>query len=238
MKSSVFDSSQRSAAKVFGLTYLPSFMLLAAVNFGILQPLLSAPEPAQIARNILANEMLFRASLVGFIFFSAGVFVQSTSLYVILKSVDRNLALFAAFSRLAFGCVWILIVLNLFTALRLLSHPEYAGIPSDQLPVLARLYLSGFDQYYVGLFFWSMASAVGACLWFKSRHIHRALAMFGILASAWCVGCTIALFISPGFSKTVNLWWFDVPMVLFEIILSLLLLFRGLRSRDREPAPP
>ena len=127
-------------------------------------------------------------------------------------------------------------VLNLFTALRLLSHPEYAGIPSDQLPVLARLFLSGFDQYYVGLLFWSLASGVGACLWLRSRYINRVLAAFGVLASVWCVGCTIALLISPGFSKTVNLWLFDTPMVLFEIILSFLLLVRGLRSRDREPA--
>jgi len=56
------------------------------------------------------------------------------------------------------------------------------------------------------------------------------------LASAWCVYCTIALFVFPDFSKTVNLWWFDTPMVLFEIVLSFLLLFRGMRSRDREPA--
>jgi hypothetical protein len=27
----------------------------------------------------------------------------------------------------------------------------------------------------------------------------------------------------------VNLWWFDTPMALFELALSFLLLFRGLR---------
>ena len=237
MTSSSFDSSQRNAAKVFGLSYLPSFLLLAAVNFGILQPLLSEPDPAQIARNILTHETLFRAGLVGIMLYSVGVLVQSTSLYVILKSVDRNLALFATFSRLAQGYIWLLVVLNLFTALRLLSHPEYAALPSDQLPALARLYLSGFDQYYVGLLFWSLASGVGAYLWLKSHYIHSAVAAFGVLASAWCVGCTIALFIFPDFSKTVNLWWFDMPMVLFEIVLSFLLLFRGLRTRDRESIP-
>ena len=237
MTSRSFDSSQSNAAKVLGLSYLPSFLLLAAVNFGILQPLLSGPDPAQIARNILTHETLFRAGLVGIMLYSVGVLVQSTSLYVILKSVDRNLALFATFSRLAQGYIWLLVVLNLFTALRLLSHPEYAALPSDQLPALARLYLSGFDQYYVGLLFWSLASGVGAYLWLKSHYIHSALAAFGVLASAWCVGCTIALFIFPDFSKTVNLWWFDMPMVLFEIVLSFLLLFRGLRTRDRESIP-
>ena len=233
----VFDRSQRNAAKAFGLTYLLSFVLIAAANFGIFQPLLSALDPAQIAHNILTNQTLFRVSLVGFLLYAVGILVLSSSLYVTLKPIGQNLALFAAFSRLAHGFVWLLIVINLFTALRLLTYPEYAGIPSDQLPVLARLYLSSFDQFYVGELFWAMASGVGAYLWLKSRYIHRALATFGILASAWCVGCVFALFISPGFSKAVNLWWFDMPMVLFEIGLSFLLLYRGLRSGDHEPSP-
>ena len=235
---SVFDRSQRSAAKVFGLTYLLSFVLITTANFGILQPLLSSSDPAEIARNILMNQTPFRVSLVGFLLYAVGIVVLSSSLYAILKPVGRSLALFAAFSRLAYGFVWLLIVINLFTALRLLSYPEYAGIPSEQLPVLARLYLSSFDQFYVGELFWAMASGVCAYLWLKSRYIHRALAIFGILASAWCVGCVIALFISPDFSETVNLWWFDMPMVLFEISLSFLLLYRGLRSGDQEPVLP
>jgi len=237
MTYSLFDSSQRKAAKVFGLVYLPSFLLLAAINFGVLQPTITGPDSAQIARHILDRETLYRAGLVGFMFYCVAVLMISTSLYVILKSVDRNLALFATFSRLVFGFIWLLVVLNLFTALRLLSQPEYMGFPPDQLPVLARLFLSGFDQYYLGLLFWSLASGVGAYLWYRSRYINRALAAFGILASVWCAGCTIALFIVPGFSKTVNLWWFDTPMVLFEIVLSFQLVFLGLRSQDLEPAP-
>ena len=127
--------------------------------------------------------------------------------------------------------------LNHFTALRLLSRPEYAGIPADQLPVLARLYLSGFDQYYVGLLFWSLGATVGAFLWLKSRYVPGALAAFGILASAWCAACTIVLLILPDFSGVLNLWWFDSPMALFEIALSLLLLFRGLRPSGPAPQP-
>lgn len=70
---------------------------------------------------------------------------------------------------------------------------------------------------------------MGAYLWLKSRYVPRSLAAFGLLASAWCTACTFALFLFPEFSKAVNLWWFDTPMVLFEIALSFLLLFRGLR---------
>jgi hypothetical protein len=54
-------------------------------------------------------------------------------------------------------------------------------------------------------------------------------AAFGALASAWCAACTFALFLVPDFRNVVNLWWFDMPMALFEIALGFLLLFSDLR---------
>ena len=66
-------------------------------------------------------------------------------------------------------------------------------------------------------------------LWLKSRYIPAALALFGVAASAWCAFCTMAYIISPTFENVVNLWWFDLPMAVFYLILSIWLLVRGLR---------
>lgn len=229
MTPNAVDSSQRIAAKIFGLTYVPCFVLVVAVNFGVLQPLIGGVDPEDAARNILANATLFRVGALGFLLYCVGVLVLSSALYVVLRPVDKNLALLAAISRLVHGFTWLLVTLNLFTALRLLSRPEFAGLPPDQLSILARLYLSGFDQYYVGLLFWSLGATISAYLLLKSRYIPRALAVFGLLASAWCAACTLVLFVFPGFPKVVNLWLFDSPMVLFEIGVSAVLVFRGLR---------
>jgi hypothetical protein len=73
-------------------------------------------------------------------------------------------------------------------------------------------------------------------LWFKSRYIPRALAAFGIISSVWCVICAFAFIAIPHFDATVGLWWFDVPMVIFEMALGFWLLFRGLRpARMADP---
>jgi hypothetical protein len=230
MRSSGIDGSQRKAAGIAGFAYLLSFVTVVSVNFGIFARLIVSADPEQTARNILAHETLFRVGLAGDVLYCIAVLVVSAALYVVLEPVDRTLALVAAFGRLIHGFTWLLVTVNLFTALRLLSRPEYARVfPPDQLPVLARLYLSGFDQYYVGLLFWSLATTAGAYLWLKSAYVPSALAAFGVLASAWCAACTFVLFLFPDFPKLVNLWWFDVPMVLFEITLSVLLLIRGLR---------
>ena len=162
--------------------------------------------------------------------YCVGVVVLLTALYIILKPVSQNLALLSAFGRLVHGLTWLLVTINLFTALRLLSDADYSRVLGrDQVSTWAQLYLNGFDAYYVGLLFWGLGSTVGSYLWFKSNYIPRALAAFGLISSAWCAACTFVFYIFPDFPKIVNLWLFDSPLGIFELALSFWLLFKGLR---------
>jgi hypothetical protein len=63
-------------------------------------------------------------------------------------------------------------------------------------------------------------------LWLNSRYIPRALAVFGVISSAWCVARTLAFYIFPKFADVVNLWWFDMPMEIFDAVTSFWLLFK------------
>jgi hypothetical protein len=230
MTKSAIDGSQRKAARIAGLAFPVSFVTVVAVNFGIFFRLIVVGNPAETARNILAHETLFRIGIAGDLVYCVGVVVLLTALYIVLKPVDQNLALLAAFGRLVHGFTYLLVAINLFTALRLLSGTDYSrAFGPDQLPVLARLYLSGFDQYYVGLLFWALGATVGSYLWFKSNYIPKAMAAVGVLSSAWCAACTFILLIFPGFRSVVNWWWYDSPMGIFELALSFWLLFKGLR---------
>jgi hypothetical protein len=227
---STIDESQRTAARIAGLAFPISFATVVAVNFGIFARLIVRGNPAETARNILAHETLFRIGVAGDMAYCVGVVVLLTALYVILKPVGQTLALIAACGRLVHGLTWILVTLNLFTVLRLLSDADYSrAFGPDQLAALARLYLSGYDAYYVGLLFWGLGVTVASYLWFKSNYIPRALAAFGVISSAWCAACTFAFYIFPDFAKVVNLSWFDSPMAIFELVLSFWLLFKGLR---------
>ncbi len=235
------DESQQTAAKVAGAAYLITFAIVVYVNFGIHQRLIVARDAAATARNIMAHQRLFRIGMAGDVVYCAGVVVLLTALYVVLRPVNRGLALLAAFWRLAWVFVWLLMTLNLFDALRVLNGPEYMrAFETERLQALARLYLgTSFDYYYVGLLFGALASTVCGYLWFKSRYIPRTLAAFGVISSAFCVACTFALYIFPSFDKIVNLWWFDTPMGIFDITLSFWLLFKGLRLPEaalRTPA--
>ncbi len=230
MTTSSIDKSQRTAAKVVAFAYLITFITVIYTHYGILWRLITG-NAAETARNILANEQLFRIGLAGNLIFCVGVFVLLTALYVVLKPVNRGVALLAAFWWLVWVFMWFLMTLNHFDALRLLHGGDpLQAFGADQLQALASFYLhKGFDCYYIGLLFWGLASTACACLWFKSRYIPRVLAAFGIVSSAFAVACSFALFIDPSFDKIVGLGWFDSPMGLFDIALSFWLLFKGLK---------
>ena len=246
MTISPIDNSQRTAAKVAGLAYLITFATVVYVHYGILWRITTG-NAAETARNILAHETLFRIGIAGNIFYCTGIFVLLTALYVVLKPINKGLALLATFWWLAWVFLWLLMTLNLFDALRILRGGDswqaiepalLQAFEPDRLQALASFYLhKGFDCYYVGLLFWGLASTVCACLWFKSRYIPRALAAFGVLSSAFAVACTFTFFIFPGFDKIVGLGWFDSPMGLFDIALGFWLLFKGLKTPAAAEAP-
>jgi hypothetical protein len=229
MAPTLIDNSQRTAAKVAAVTYLITFATVVYVHYGILWRLMTL-DAAETARNILAHETLYRIGVAGTVLFSVGVIALLTALYRVLKPVNKGLALMAAFSWLVWALMWLLMALNYFHALRLFKGAEYLKVFSaEQLQAWAIFYFrTGFDVYYIGLLFWGLASTICACLWFKSRYIPRALSAFGVLSSAFAVACTLALFIDPNFDKIVGLGWFDSPLGLFDIALSLWLLIKGL----------
>ncbi|PYL50242.1 MAG: hypothetical protein DMF33_13330 [Verrucomicrobia bacterium] len=131
--------------------------------------------------------------------------------------------------------LWLIAPLNSLAALRLLGDAPYLKIfEPDRLQTLARVQLAGsFDDYYVGLPLFGLAATICAWLWFKSNYIPGGLALYGVISSAWCVVCAFVYLIFPHFNKIVNDWWFDFPMALFELIVSVWLLIKGLK-----PAAP
>src|SRR5213595_1710414 len=229
------DNTQRTAAKVAGWSGLLTFAIVVFGNYVLLNPLLVAGDAAATAQNVVAHQTQLRITIVCFLTYSLGVVVLLTALYVILKPINPGLALIGALFRLVFALLWLLAPLNLLGALRLLSNASYLQVfEPDRLQAMARLHIgANFDAYYVGLPFFGLAATVCAWLWVKSNYVPKGLAIFGVIASAWCVLCAFIFLIFPHVNKVVNDYLFDSPMALFELIVSFWLLFKGLK-----PVPP
>ena len=231
-------SALRTAARVAGVTGLLTIAIAVFSHYAVSPQIVVAGDVAATAANIVAHEDLFRLNVVCQILHGVGVLVVTAALYTVLKPVSGGLAFLAALCRLVYGLMWILNAVSAFTALRLLSGASYLqSFEADRLQALSKVYLSaGFDAYYTGLPFYGLASMLCAWLWFKSYTIPRALAGFGVIASAWCVLTAFAFLLSPAFGKAINLYSLDSPMGAFEIGLSIWLVFRGLRQPEpRQP---
>src|SRR6266550_1661732 len=169
------DNSQRTAAKVAGVTGLLAFILVVFGNYVLLNPLIVPRNAVDTARNILAHETQFRLALICFVTYGIGAIVLSTALYVILAPINRCLALAGALFRLVFAMLWLIAPLNSLAALRLLGDASYLKVlEPDRLQALARVQIAGsFDDYYVGLPFFGLAATVCAWLWLSRITFRR-----------------------------------------------------------------
>ena len=213
-------------------------MIVVIGNYALLNPLIVPRNAADTARNILAHETQFRIALICFLTYSTSVVILLTALYVIFKPVNHGLALAGALFRFVFASLWLLSTLNLLAALRLIHGANYLQVfESDRLQAVARTYLAaGFDDYYIGLPFFALAATVCAWLWLKSNYIPAWLTWFGLISSAWCVFCAFVYLIFPNFEKSVDPYWFDSPMALFELVVSVWLLTKGLPTSKASKA--
>ena len=95
------EPAQHTAAKVAGFLYL---FIMATGIFGesyVRGQLIVGGDAVQTARNIAASERLFRISIASDLITVVGAVILVWALYVVLKPINRDVALLAAFLRLA-----------------------------------------------------------------------------------------------------------------------------------------
>jgi len=228
----VIDQSQRKAAIVAGFSLIFAIAIVVISNYSVGFRYI-VEDPAETARNMLEHETAFRFNIFCNLIYLVTLILMSTSLYVILKPVNKNLALAAALTRFLWASMWAIMALNTFNAFRLLGDADFLKVfETDQLQALSRLNLnSSWYAYYVALPFWGLASTIISYLLFKSKYIPKTLAAFGIITSVWCVFCAFTYIIFPDYGEIVHLGLFDVPLTIFEITLGFWLLIKGLKAQ-------
>jgi hypothetical protein len=225
------DASQRKAAKVVGFTYL--FVLFPAVfaEFYVRGQLLVFDNAAQTALNIVAHERLFRLGIASNLIAFALDIVLITALYVVLKPVNRSLALLAVGWGLIETSILVTVTLNDLDVLQALSGANYLqAFEAGQLQALSRLSIIAHNTTYtVGLVFAGLRSIAFCYVWLRSGYIPKLLAGLGIIASLLMGACAFLFIISPALQKTIPVEVYGGPIFLFELSMGLWILFKKLR---------
>ncbi len=227
---STIEPAQHAAAKVVGFLYLLA-MALSIFGESIRGRFIIPRDAVKTAMNISGSEALFRLSIVGDLLVYVCDIVLFWGLYVILRRINRDVALLASFFRLVETAIIGVTTLTAFIVLRLLSGADYLqAIDAVQLRALARGFLSLYGiGLSIGFVFLGCGSAVFSYLWLKSRYIPRGLAALGIFASLLLGIMSLVTMVFPLVWDRVGMIYM-MPMGLYEVGLGLWLLIKGLKA--------
>ncbi len=218
-------SSVQSYARVAGVLLLVS---VVAGSFGELYApsnIIVSGDAAATARNLIAFESLFRVGFAAYLVEAICDITLALIFYMLLKPVDRNLALLAAFFGLVSTAVFAVSELFYFAAPLFLGDAEYlkAFTPS-QRNTLALLSLRFYG--YSGalpMALYGLASVLRGYLIFRSSFLPRLLGVLLAIGGLGFVTRTLAFILAPAYASDGLL----VPMAPAGVSLVVWLLAKG-----------
>ena len=222
-------TSLSTAALIAGLALLTMAIAAPFAELFVFPKLIIPANAVETAENILANQTLFRAALVGYLITFLCDLLAAWALYVLLKPVDENLSLLTAWCRLVYTVIAIVAFLNLVTVVQLLnSSISSTGFDSGQFPAQVMSSLEAFrSSWYFGLLFFGIHLGLLGYLVLRSSYIPRILGALLIVAG---FGYLIDA-LKPILLPNINI---DFAQYTFygELLFMLWLLIRGSRIKE------
>lgn len=223
------SSSMNKKAKIAGLFYL-IFILLLPIATTIRSQLIVSGDAAATAQKILANELLFRISFVTELVSALFFVLAAWALYVLLKSVNKNIALLFLLLNLCGVAIECLSVVNLSTAISLLSGADYLTVFSaDQLQAQA---LMNIELYHDGfiiaqLFFGAWLLPLGYLV-YRSGFLPRLLGIVLIIDFFGVLTRFLQFFLLPG-DDFISYPGYAAGFIA-EVSLTIWLLIKGIKN--------
>ena len=227
-------NSIKKTARMAGFLYLIYLVIQISSNVLGWSRLVVFGDAATTAKNIMASAWQFRIGFVGDLVAAVLFLLTAWALYVLLKPVNKNLALLFLLLNLGGVAVQCLSDLHLFAVLLLSSGADYLKVfQADQLQALAMLFLylrqNGFmiAQIFYGAWLFPLGYLV-----FKSGFLPRILGIVLMIHCVFWLMTFLQSFLLPGFGAITYVSW---PLgFIAEIGLTLWLLIMG--AKEQKPA--
>lgn len=226
----VADLSPGKIARIAGFLYLTYFITsIIAEWFGHF-----VFEDASATVNyIITHETLFRIGFVISLFSVVFFLLAAWALYVLLKPVNKNIALMILLLNLGGFTIWCLSTLNLFSSLLLLSGADYLKVfQPDQLQAQAMLFVdlykngSAIAQIPYGIWLFPLGYLV-----YKSGFLPKILGILLIVDGFGLQIHVLQHFLFPGYEVISYPCW--AISFIAEISLTLWLLIMGVKEQKK-----
>jgi len=229
--SQVADQSPRKTARMAGFFYLMfiiSFILASYLRSRIIV----FGDVATTANNIISSQGVLRLGFMSELFSALFFVLAAWALYVLLKPVNRNLALLLVLLNLGGVAIECINALNLFSALQFLSGASYLSVfQTGQLQALAMSFLNSYTNGFMitQLFFSTWLFPLGYLV-YKSRFLPRPLGILLILDFFGILSWFLQFFLLPDYG-ILSYPGLAISFVA-EFSISLWLLIKGVKEPE------
>lgn len=231
MKNGIDEKTPLFYARVVGISLLLLALIALYGNFFVLPDLIIPGDAAATVNNITGNELSFRLATASFVIVLVLDVIISWALYVLLKRVDRNLALIAMVFRLIYSAIFGAAIFNFLSVLHLLSEEAYlAELGTSQVQAQAMLLIDAFaNGWDIGLVFFGIHLLLVGYLVFKSGFMPKILGGLVMLAGLGYLIDSFAYILLANYFdyEILFLLIVAVPGAIGELALAIWLLVRG-----------
>ena len=203
---------------IFGIIYVPSSLIVLG-------------DAATTASNIMANELLYRLSIVTALTLQIVYIFLALALYKLLNPVDKNNAVLMVILVLVAAPIAMLNELNHVAVLLVLSGSDFLTTFSlVQVQASVPLFLNLHEHgVFIAQIFWGLWLFPMGYLIFKSNFLPLALGILMIIGGFGYLVDSFVYFIFPDFDVTFSEFTF-----LGELLLPLWLMFKGVNHEQWE----
>jgi len=221
-------TSPQVYARIGGVLYLITIVLGAVGELFVRGNIVVAGDAAATAANLRSMESLWRFGIASEMFSGICTIILGLILYVLLKPVNKNLALLATFFNLIAIGVQTAYALQLVDALLPLGNATYLkAFTPDQLNAMATMSIEAHaNGFGLALLLFGCFFPIAAYLIFKSGYFPKALGILYLIPGLSYLTSSFALILAPDFAQR---FYFVIagPALIGEAALCLWLIVKG-----------
>jgi hypothetical protein len=227
MTNNTVGTSPQVYARIGGVLYLIIIVIGFCSEFFVRDKLVVSGDVAATANNIRAAESLWRASIACELLLLVCAVALTLILYVLLRPVNKDLALLAVFFNIVEFPIEAVSKLFLLAALFLSGNSDYLrALEPHQLQALVKISLKLHDYGFgIDLVFFGFACLGYGYLLFKSGYFPKALGVLMAIAGLSYLANSFTLILAPAYATKM----FPILALAFigELSLCLWLVVKG-----------
>lgn len=219
-------NSINKTARIAGVLYL--LMIVFGITAEVIRSnLIVSGDVAATASNIISSEWLFRVSIMSDLFMTTCYFLFGLTLFMLLKPVNKNIALLMLVLNFFAAPIMAFNMLNHYAVIQLLSSADYLKVfQINQLHALVMFFLDLQNHGYLigtigfGFYFFPLGYLI-----YKSGSFPRIFGVFYIIGGFIFLIDFLTQFLFPKYAEiSTNALY---PVAILEISFCLWLLFKG-----------